>query len=147
MKIGYDFVGVTTPFYCRNQNGHLLMHKRTEKCRDEHNRWDAGSGKLEFSLSLEENVLREVSEEYCCKGKIIDRLPAHDIFRTFSGVKTHWLAIPFIIKVNSDEVKIGEPEKMSEIGWFSIGNLPSPLHSGFEYSFNYCKSYFLKHFK
>lgn len=96
MKIGHDFIGVTTPFYCTDGKGNILMHKRTEKCRDEHHRWDTGSGKLEFNLSLEQNVLQEVLEEYGCKGEIIGSLPAHDIFREQNGVMTHWIAVPFL---------------------------------------------------
>jgi 8-oxo-dGTP pyrophosphatase MutT (NUDIX family) len=70
MNIGVDFIGITTPFYCHDGNGNILMHKRSSNCRDEQGRWDAGSGKLEQSLSLEENVLQEVLEEYGCKGEI-----------------------------------------------------------------------------
>lgn len=147
MKIGFDFIGVPTPFYCHDGKGNILMHKRTIACRDEHGRWDAGSGKLEFNNSLEANVLQEVLEEYGCKGEIIEQLPAHDIFREQNGVKTHWIAIPFFVKVNPEEVKIGEPEKMAELGWFPINKLPIPLHSGFEYTFLRYKSYFDRHFK
>jgi ADP-ribose pyrophosphatase YjhB (NUDIX family) len=144
MKIGFDFVGITTPFYCHDGKGRLLMHKRTKECRDEHEKWDTGSGKLELNLSLEENVLQEVLEEYGCKGEVEEQLPAHDIFREQEGVRTHWVAVPFFVKVNPDEVKIGEPHKMSEIGWFSINDLPTPLHSGFLQTFNKYKEYFIK---
>ena len=147
MKIGYDYVGITTPFYCHDGNGNLLMHKRGLQCRDEQGKWDTGSGKLEFNLSIEENVLKEVLEEYGCKGEISERLPAHDIFRTFDGVKTHWIAMPFIIKVNRDDVKNNEPHKIAELKWFKINNLPEPLHSGFQYTFNRYKNYFDKYFR
>ena len=43
--------------------------------------------------------------------------------------KTHWVAILFAAQVDPKKLKIGEPEKMEEIGWFSQNNLPSPLHS------------------
>ncbi len=112
------------------------MHKRTKECSDEPERWETGSGKLEFNLSLEENVLQEILEEYCCQGEIEERLPAHDIFRDQDGVRTHWIAIPFFVKVDPKQVKIGEPHKMSEIGWFPIDKLPQPLHTGFIYTFN-----------
>lgn len=148
MRTGYDYVGITTPFYCHDGNGNLLMHKRSEQCRDEHGKWDSGGGKLEFDLSVEENVLQEVLEEYGCKGEISERLPAHDIFRTFNGIKTHWVAMPFIIKVNPNEVKNAEPHKIEDLSWFKIDNLPKPLHSGFQYSFfKYAKDYFDKYFK
>jgi len=146
MKIGFDFVGITTPFYCHDGNGNILMHKRTKECRDEHGRWDTGSGKLEFNLSLEENVLQEVLEEYGCKGVIEGQLPAHDIFREQEGVKTHWIAVPFFIKVNPTEVKNGEPHKIEELTWFPIDKLPKPLHTGFEYTFNRYKKDFLEYF-
>lgn len=93
-KIGFDYVGITTPFYCLDGQGNILMHKRTEQSRDEHGRWDTGAGKLEVELSLEKNVLQEVWEEYGCRGEIIEQLPAHDIFREQHGVKTHWGRYP-----------------------------------------------------
>jgi 8-oxo-dGTP diphosphatase len=145
MKAGIDFVGVTTPFYCHDGEGNLLMHKRSNNCRDEHGRWDTGSGQLDFGISLAKNVLKEVMEEYCCEGIIEVEMPAHDIFREQNGINTHWIAVPFIIKVNANEVKIGEPHKIDEIGWFGLDNLPTPLHSGFDYTFNKYRNYFDKY--
>ena len=146
-KIGIDYVGVTTPFYCVDGKGNILMHKRTKECRDEHGKWDTGSGKLEFNLSLEENVLQEVLEEYGCKGEILEQLPAHDIFREQNGIKTHWIAVPFFIKINPKEVKNGEPHKIEDITWFPINKLPAPLHTGFAYTFNRYKKVFEKYSK
>ena len=31
--------------------------------------------------------------------------------------------------VNREKVANGEPHKFDEIGWFTLNNLPSPLHS------------------
>jgi len=147
MKIGYDYVGVTTPFYCHDGKGNLLMHKRSTQCRDEQGKWDVGAGKLEFGLSLEENVLKEVLEEYGCKGEIQERLPAEDLFRTSDGVKTHWILVPFFIKVNPKEVKNNEPHKIDEIGWFRLDNLPELLHPGFIQGLKNHKNYFDKYLK
>lgn len=147
MNIGFDFIGITTAFYCIDEEGRLLMHKRTKECRDEHGRWDTGSGKLEFDLKVEENVLQEVLEEYGAKGTVIGQLPAHDIFREQKGQKTHWLAVPFFIRVDPKEVKIGEPHKMAELGWFTLSTLPTPLHSGFEFTLNRYRSEFEKYIK
>ncbi len=94
MKIGEDFVGITTPFYCNDSKGNFLLHKRSKKCRDEHGSWDPGSGKLDFGVSLEENVLKEVSEEYGYRGEIQERFSAHDIFREQNGIKTYWVVVP-----------------------------------------------------
>lgn len=144
MKIGIDYVGVCTPFFC-NDGRRLLLHKRSEQCRDERGHWDVGGGKLEHGLSLEENVLKEVKEEYGCKGEITERLPALDVFRELDGQKTHWIAVPFFVRVEPSEVRINEPHKIAELGWFPLDRLPAPLHSGFAHELEKFRDYFDKH--
>ena len=146
MRPGLHYVGVTTPFYCNDGKGNFLFHKRSTKCRDEHGAWDVGSGKLEFGQSPEESALREVLEEYGCEGVIQEQMPTFSIVRTWDGKKTHWIAIPFFIKVNPDEVKNNEPEKIDEIGWFTLSNLPDPLHTGFQYAFEKYRTHFDKYY-
>jgi len=128
MKPGTDYTGVTTAFYCTDGSGRFLFHKRSESCRDEHGKWDCGGGKLEFGCSLKENVLREVQEEYGCPGKILKQLPAHSMHREWKGKALHWVAISFIVLIKASEARNNEPEKICEIGWFELDNLPSPLH-------------------
>jgi len=147
MKPGVDYIGITTPFYCNDGDGLFLFHKRSKNCRDEQGKWDAGSGQLERGLTPEANVLKEVGEEYDCKGEIQGSIPVHSIFRDLNGQKTHWLAVPFFIKVDSKEVKNNEPDKIDEIRWFSLDRLPIPLHSGFSFTFNNFRSYFDKYKK
>ena len=147
MDIGFDYIGVSTPFYCHDGEGNLLMHKRSAKCRDEQGRWDTGSGKLESAFSLEENVLKEVEEEYGCRGEIQEQLPAHDIFREQNGKKTHWVAVPFIVKVDRATVRNGEPHKLEELGWFEIDSLPEPLHTGFAHTFKKYRGIFEKYLR
>lgn len=127
---GLDYIAIATPFYCNDGKGKFVMHKRSKNCRDEHGRWDFGSGKLEFGEEIEESVLREVFEEYGCSGKIQEQLPAHSIIRKQNNATTHWIVIPFFVKVNLAEVVNNEPHKMDEIGFFSLSSLPSPIHTG-----------------
>lgn|SRR5487761_223877 len=145
MQPGIDYIGVTTAFFCNDGNGNFLFHKRSKNCRDEQGNWDMGGGKLEVGTTLEENVLKEIAEEYGCKGEIQEVLPAHGLFREQNGVKTHWLVVPFFVKVNPKEVKIGEPHKIDEIGWFRLDNLPKPLHTGFQYTFASFREHFKKY--
>lgn len=147
MKPGIDYIGVSTPFYCNDGKGNFLLHRRSKKCRDEEGHWDTGSGQLDFGLTPEENVLKEVEEEYGIKGTIQEKLPAHSIFRIHKGKKTHWLAIPFFIKVDPKKVKINEPEKIDILGWFKLNKLPRPLHTGFVYTFKTYRKYFQKYKK
>lgn len=145
MKPGVDYVGISTPFYCNDGDGKFLLHRRGEACRDEQGAWDPGSGELEHGLSLEENVLKELKEEYLCTGEIQGRLPTHDIFRDQNGIRTHWIVVPFFIKVDPNDVRIGEPTKIAEIGWFTINDLPEPLHTGFQYTFKTFREEFEKY--
>ena len=145
MKPGIDYIGIATPFYCNDGKGNFLFHKRSDKCRDEQGKWDTGSGQLEFGLIPKENVLKEVFEEYGYKGEIQEQLPAYSIFREHNGEKTHWLVIPFFVKINPKEAKNNEPDKIDEIGWFTLDNLPEPLHTGFSFSFNKYREHFEKY--
>lgn len=145
MKIGIDYTGIATPFYCNDGMGNFLLHKRSKNCRDEEGCWDTGGGRLEFGLTLEQNVMKEVREEYGCEGKIQERLPARDIFREEGGIRTHWVAAPFFIKVDPAEVRINEPEKIDELGWFKLDALPEPLHKGFQFGLKTFSKYFDKY--
>ena len=136
MKTGVDCIGISTSFYCHNGKGKWLMYKRSDMCRDEIGAWDTGGGKLEFGLTLEENVLKEAREEYGCAAIIQQQLPPITLLRqSADGKKTHWIVVPYILLIPKNElknVKIGDSKKMAEMGWFSFNNLPEPLHSGFE---------------
>lgn len=129
MKAGVDYPGVTTFFFCHDGNKKFLLHKRSQNCRDEQGTWDSGGGKLEFGEDLREAALRELKEEYGCDGVIEHQLPTVTRIREKNGVKTHWITIGFIIKVDPKKVSMNEPEAMDEIGWFALDELPSPLHS------------------
>jgi len=147
MKAGIDYVGVTISFYCNDGKGNFLLHQRSKNCRDEHGAWDPGGGQLEFGETLEEGVLREVKEEYGAKGVIQEQLPAHSVLRTHAGKKTHWVAIPFFILVKKDEAKNNIPDRIDAMGWFTLDNLPQPLHTGFAYSFKRFQKYFKNYYK
>jgi 8-oxo-dGTP diphosphatase len=128
---GVDFIGISTSFYCVDAEGYILLHRRSANCRDHHGAWDCGGGRHEDRITIEENVLKEVLEEYGCQGEIIDRLPAYDVFSQDShGRDTHWLALPHIIRVVHSEARLMEPDKADEIGWFTLSTLPTHLHPG-----------------
>ena len=143
--VGIDFIGVSTPFYCHDGKGNFLFAQRSERCRDEHGAWDPGSGKLEFGSSIEANVLREVQEEYGCRGTIQEFLPAHSIVRKHEGKTTHWVAVPAFVLVKRAEVRFCEPEKFTQLGWFRLDSLPKPLHTGFQQTLAKFPEYFVRY--
>jgi 8-oxo-dGTP diphosphatase len=145
MKPGFDYIGISTSFYCFDDEGNLLLQKRSSQSRDEQGRWDSGSGQLEFGQTPEENVLRELKEEYGCVGEIIGTLPTHSILRIQNDQDTHWLVVPFFVRVKREDVRNNYPLKIDEIGWFKLQSLPTPLHTGFQFTFEKYRNYFAKY--
>ncbi len=129
---GIHYIGVSVTFFCHDGKGKYLLHKRSENCRDEIGRWDPGGGSMEHGESFEKAVRREVLEEYSTEIENLKYVGLFNVLRKNKGIKTHWITIVFKAKVNPKEVKIGEPEKMDELGWFEEGKWPSPLHSKFK---------------
>lgn len=129
MKKGIDYIAVGVSYFCHDGNGKYLMNKRSKNCRDEHGRWDIGGGGVDFGDTIEETLRKELKEEYCVENISYEFLGYGDVFREQDGSKTHWIQFFFRVKVDPKEVKNGEPHKFDEIGWFSLDNLPQPLHS------------------
>lgn len=131
LKKGVDYIGVTVVFFCHDGNGKFLMHKRSKNCRDEIGNWDIGGGSLEFGEEFEAGVIREIQEEYCVTPNKVKLVHVYNTIRDNGSQKTHWVALLFTALVDPKRVKIGEPEAMDELGWFTPNDLPSPLHTNF----------------
>lgn len=137
LKRGVDFIGVTVNFIVHDGNGNVLLQKRSQNCRDEQGRWDIGGGALEFGEKLEDAVRREVKEEIEADALEIKFLKSFEALRDNNGTPTHWMAFVHSVQVDPQAVKIGEPHKIDDIGWFSSDRLPSPLHSMFYNSYDF----------
>lgn len=126
---GVDHIGVACVFFCHDGQGNILLHKRSQTCRDEQGCWDNGGGALEFGEDFTEAVRREVKEEYCVDAQEIHFLTASNVLRQNGTMITHWVALIFAVRIDPKGVRIGEPKKMDDIGWFNPKNFPAPLHS------------------
>lgn len=129
MQKGIDYIGVGVSYFCHDGHGKYLMNKRSTNCRDEHGRWDIGGGGIDFGGTIEGTLRKELKEEYCVENISYEFLGYNDVFREQNEKKTHWIQFFFRVKVDPKEVKNGEPHKFDEIGWFTLDNLPIPLHS------------------
>lgn len=129
LQRGVDYPGITVAFYCHDGEGNFVFQKRSSNCRDEQGTWDCGGGGLHFGESLEEALSREMREEYGVVPEKTEYLGFREVHRTVNGKATHWIAFHFKAQVLRDQVVIGEPDKMDEIGWFKLDSLPEPLHS------------------
>lgn len=129
MKKGVDYPAVTISFMCHDGKGNWFLAKRSQNCRDEQGRWDFGGGGLDLHETVEGTLRKEIKEEMCADVLSFEFLGYRDVFREHEGVKTHWLQLIFIVLVDREQVRNGEPHKFDEIGWFTLNNLPEPAHS------------------
>lgn len=84
---------------------------------------------MEFGESFEDTVRREVKEEYGVEPLEITYITTRNVLREHNGQPTHWIKNLHWVRVNRSEVLNAEPEKIDEIGWFTMDDLPEPLHS------------------
>lgn len=129
MQKGIDYIGVTVSYLCHDGKGNYLMNKRSINCRDEHGTWDFGGGGVDFGDTIQKTLHKEVKEEYCADILSSKFISYFDIFREHDGKKTHWISLVFLVEVDPKQVQNGEPHKFEELGWFRLGNLPTPAHS------------------
>jgi len=129
MKKGIDFTGVSVGYFCHDGSGNYLFAKRTDMCRDEHGKWDCGGGGVKFGEDVDAALKREIKEEFCTEPLNYEFLGYRNIHRVIDGKKSHWVAFAFRVLLARGKVKNGEPHKHEELGWFSLDNLPEPLHS------------------
>ncbi|MCA9341066.1 NUDIX domain-containing protein [Candidatus Saccharibacteria bacterium] len=131
LRPGVDYVGISASFIIHDGQGRVLLQKRGPDARDENGKWDVGGGAIDFGESIDETVRREIKEELCTEPIDIQFLTIYDALREISGTTTHWIAIMHTVQVEPNSVRVGEPHKIDEIGWFTSDSLPSPLHSQF----------------
>ena len=129
MRKGEDFTGVCVVFYCHDGSGNYLFGKRSSACRDEVGRWDPGGGGVKFGESVIDALHREVREEYSTEIVEYEFLGFRDVHRENEGKKTHWITLDYRVLVHPESVANGDPEKIEEICWCTLDNLPEPMHS------------------
>lgn len=131
---GVSFTGISAIFFCYNDKGQVFLAKRSQNSRDEHGRWAPGAGGHKHGEKIEETVRRELREEFGTEpSKDIQFLGYFDVFRELpDGTPTNWVAMTFAVRVDPASVRISEPEMFDDSGWFSLDELPTPLHSQFD---------------
>ena len=116
---------VSVVFVCHDGTGRILLARRSPGARDEPGTWDCGAGALEYGETFEAAVTREVTEEYAAEPLAIEQAGVRNVLRDDS----HWVAVVFRVRLDPDRVRIGEPHKFDQLGWFEPGRLPAPRHS------------------
>lgn len=126
MKAGVDFIGVSVGAMIVNDQGKLLLCKRSRTARNEQGQWEIPGGEVEFGEKLTDAIHREMGEELDIDIELIKQLPAAD--HIIPAEHQHWVPTTFLAKLKgSRQPRIMEKDKCDEVGWFSFAVLPKPL--------------------
>jgi len=100
--------------------------------------WCPPGGHLEFGESFVDCARREVFEEVGVKIKNVKFFGlTNDIF----DEGKHYITIAMRAEIKSGKVKIMEPDKMTDLGWFHAKKLPKPLFLPVK---NFFKAFFVE---
>lgn len=120
-------VGVGVGVFIVKDDGSFLMLKR--KNAHGSGTWAPPGGHIEFGESIEACAIREVKEETGLDISDVKQFATtNDIFEEGK----HYITLHVKTAWNGDEPQIMEPEKCSELGWFTKDSLPSPLFKTIE---------------
>jgi len=101
----------------------ILLVKRT--CPPEARCWSIVGGKPNFLESLESCAMREAEEEVGVSIRIERLLGVTD--HLLPHENQHWVSPAFLARIIHGEARNCEPEKIGEIRWFSLPELPENL--------------------
>ncbi|WP_455271547.1 NUDIX domain-containing protein [Rhizobium herbae] len=119
---GIDFPGVGSGLAVFN-DGKLLLCKRLKAPEAGH--WSIVGGKVDHMEPAADAARREAEEEsgltihsarFLCLSE--QRIEAD---------RQHWISLIYLSDDFSGEPRLTEPDKLSEIGWFPLDDLPQPL--------------------
>lgn len=119
--IGKDFIGIGVGAIILNNDGKFLLIKRGKKSQNEIGLWGFPGGAMEFGETFGETIKREVKEELGVSIKPLVTLKP--INHLIPSEKQHWIAVPYVCKLQSSKIQIKEPDKISEIGWFDLDEI------------------------
>jgi mutator protein MutT len=118
MRRGIDYIGVGIGAVIVNSDGKMLLAKRGKKARNERGKWEFPGGAVEFGDTMRDTIIREMKEELGIEIEPIHHLSPID--HIIPDEKQHWVTSMFISKIVKGEPQIMEPDKCSEIGWFTL---------------------------
>ena len=128
---GRELVGATIVFMCHDGNGNIVMMKRSQNARDEKSKLDIGRWSLEFSNIVISTLKREIKEEHSTDVLNFDFLGYRDVYREDEDGSSRWIVLDFLVLIDKGKVKIGEPDKFTDLKWFKFGKFPQDTHSQF----------------
>ncbi len=118
MKRGIDYIGVGVGALIFNEDNKLFLTLRGPKAKNERGTWEIPGGAVEFGETVEDAIVREIQEELGIKIRVKELLQLCN--HIIPDEHQHWVSPTFVCELVEGTPVIKEPEKCSDMGWFSI---------------------------
>ncbi|WP_137131227.1 NUDIX domain-containing protein [Rhizobium sp. FY34] len=120
---GIDFPGFGVGLVIRRQDGKILLYKRMKAPEAGH--WNIVGGKVDLMEHSSEAAMREAEEETGLSIGSVRLLGITE--QCIAADRQHWISVLYLAEQFTGEPSLTEPDKLSDMGWFSADDLPSPL--------------------
>jgi ADP-ribose pyrophosphatase YjhB (NUDIX family) len=87
--------------------------------------WSIPGGKVEYMERLEDAVVREIEEEVGLHISDLDLLCVTDYM--VPEEEAHWVCPTYLARTVNGEPRNNEPEKLGQVAWYPLCDLPHPL--------------------
>jgi ADP-ribose pyrophosphatase YjhB (NUDIX family) len=122
-KPGLDFPGVGAGLVILRDDGKVLLCRRLKA--PEAGFWNIVGGKVDHLEPSSQAARREAEEETGLTiGEIEFLCVAEEII---AADRQHWLSMIYLTRDFTGTPSLTEPDKLSDIGWFDLDDLPTPL--------------------
>lgn len=114
-----------------NEKGQILMGKRNEdetladSEMHEEGTWTLPGGNIEYGEKFEQAGIREAKEE---TNLDVSNLEVFCV-QTDMNEYAHYVSVGMIAKNYSGELKVNEPDEITEWRWFNIDKIPKKIFS------------------
>jgi len=120
---GVDFPGVGCGLVIQRADGRVLLCKRLKAPEAGH--WNIVGGKVDHGEPSAEAARREAEEESGLTIGAVEFLCVAE--EVIAADRQHWVSLIYMARDFTGEPWLTEPDKLSEIGWFALDDLPQPL--------------------
>lgn len=119
---GIDFPGLGVGLAIL-RDGKLLLCRRMKAPEAGH--WNIVGGKVDHMEPAELAARREAEEETGLTIGTIRYLGLTE--QRIAADRQHWVSLLYVTEDTTGEPQLTEPDKLSDIGWFDLDDLPQPL--------------------
>lgn len=120
---GINFPGVGCGLIIQRADGRVLLYRRVKA--PEAGYWNIVGGKVDQMEHSSEAARREAEEETGLSIGAVDFLCTLE--EIIAADRQHWISMIYVAREFSGEAQLTEPDKLSEMGWFDLSDLPQPL--------------------